>query len=701
MRGKRLEPGSWCVEAIRFLREQPESETSMVMEIECYDGVEPRRSWKSWATSVVIHASAFLVMAFWVLPALVRPGREVLSVELGEPGSSDFVELLDLSTDLEFEPDSEPQPMDSKLVPVSLEAFSVEVETTKLPRLGESELKKLPELEWEPEDSSATLKELRQLKDLDLDHAPREPSPTSEIRAAGDTDAAVSVITGAIQGEMAEGDTMVVWLLDASESLVQNRAMVAARMEEFYRSIDSYNTTRKNYTGSSLLMNAVVAYGAGSTELIPETRFGGKVCFALNKTPADRTGLENVMTAIQDAAIYYRAKKRRKERMIFVVITDESGDDTLKLEPTIAICRQANIAVHVVGPTAVFGAERGSHLCTVVGDQGTAAKFLIPVKRGPDTALPERAFLPYWHESLLAPWQQNGIVPASNVPWFGGPYRERVLSGVGPYALTRLALETGGTFTLLDRVGDGGHFELEAMREYLPSYESANDYMASIRGNPIREMVSTTALLTYSYVDDFRPPRMAFLGSRSRFFPYRAQFPYITPAAFRKRLPGALSVERNRVMRTYEVIEEALNTFESQDIDWEYAYSREESKRWKAWYDLTKGRLLATSVRCQEYEAACALVEGSLAPMTNNIVFEPWSGELRASQAIERAEEAQRLLLRCSESNPGTPWQALADWELDHPLGIQMRQLSIPKPPPPQPGFVPMRKPQTFRFPNL
>ncbi|MEO1616952.1 MAG: vWA domain-containing protein, partial [Planctomycetota bacterium] len=620
--------------------------------------MNPRPNWKSWATSVVLHASAFLVMALWIVPALVTPGRDVLSIEMG---GAELVEMLELPAAVSI--DVQRESLDSQIVPVDLESVSVEMETSLIPGIEKPLMETMPELEWEIEEPDQKLEEIRALKKVDLDYSPRKPSSTNEIRAAEDTSAAVSVITNAIQGEMAEGDTMVVWLLDASISLVKNREMVAARMEEFYRSIDSFNTTRKNYTGSTLLMNSVVAYGAGSRELVSTTRFGGKVCQALSNTPPDTTGMENVMTAIQTTAFYYRAKKRRKERMIFVVITDESGDDTLMLEPTIAICRQAQIAVHVVGPTAVFGAERGSHLWTAIGDQGNPAQFLIPVKRGPDTAFPERAFLPYWHESLLAPWNRSGVVPAASVPWYGGPYRERVLSGVGPYALTRLALETGGTFTILDRVGDGGQFELDAMRDYLPSYGPANQYIASIQGRPLREMVSKMALLTSSQVADFAPPRMAFLGSRSRFFPYRANFPYITPARFRSRLSVALSAERNQVMRTYQVIEAALNSFASQEIDWEYEYAHEESKRWKAWYDLTKGRLLALSVRCLEYEAACNLIEGSLAPTTNNIMLEPWSGELRVSDSIDRAGEAQRLLLRCSESNPGTPWQALADWE--------------------------------------
>ena len=119
------------------------------------------------------------------------------------------------------------------------------------------------------------------------------------------------------------------------------------------------------------------------------------------------------------------------------------------------MCRQQDAIIHVVGPNAVFGSERGTHLWR---DSGTGFTFQLPVKRGPETSLPERLMLPYWHGFQFPPAMMNGNLVGQDLPWYGGAMREGMLSGFGPYALTRLALQTGGTFTVLNRPGD--HFNI-------------------------------------------------------------------------------------------------------------------------------------------------------------------------------------------------------------------------------------------------
>ena len=42
---------------------------------------------------------------------------------------------------------------------------------------------------------------------------------------------------------------------------------------------------------------------------------------------------------------------------------DESGDDLLQLERTIQLCGDEGVVVHVVGPSAVMGCQKGSQLC--------------------------------------------------------------------------------------------------------------------------------------------------------------------------------------------------------------------------------------------------------------------------------------------------------------------------------------------------
>jgi hypothetical protein len=70
-----------------------------------------------------------------------------------------------------------------------------------------------------------------------------------------------------------------------------------------------------------------------------------------------------------------------------------------------------------------------------------------------------------------------------------------------------------------------------------------------------------------------------------------------------------------------------------------------------------------------------------LNPQTNHIDFGPSSQLVSTDERIRRqAAEAERLLRRCIEKNPGTPWALLAQWELDRPLGLAVRQVVIPPP---------------------
>lgn len=135
------------------------------------------------------------------------------------------------------------------------------------------------------------------------------------------------------------------------------------------------------------------------------------------------------------------------------------------------------------------------------------------------------------------------------------------------------------------------------------------------------------------------------------------------------------------------------------DIDWEYEYAREESKRWRAWYDLTRGRLLATQARYLEYIAASHEIPAHLPPQSNQVALQP-SGVIRNPESEWLIAEAYRCLNRCISANADTPWEDLARWERKTPCGPIIAPGTIPKP---EPRIVTgsRRSPQNFSFPNL
>ena len=82
----------------------------------------------------------------------------------------------------------------------------------------------------------------------------------------------------------------------------------------------------------------------------------------------------------------------------------------------------------------------------------------------------------HWDEARRGPWYGN--TPA----WQGGSNYDAMLSGFGPYALTRLTMATGGDYILYDRPSDSSPFKIETMRPYLPDY----------RKGPLREAVEAS-----------------------------------------------------------------------------------------------------------------------------------------------------------------------------------------------------------------
>ena len=138
----------------------------------------------------------------------------------------------------------------------------------------------------------------------------------------------------------------------------------------------------------------------------------------MRKLPVDPSGLENVFSAVALAARRYGGSVKRQ--LLLVVWTDESGDDILLLEPTIALCKKEKVVVSAIGPTAVLGAEEGSHSYV---HPPNGQLYFLPVKKGPDAAFPERLRWPYWWSTSLPAWHNDIGTRARFEGWYGGRQR--------------------------------------------------------------------------------------------------------------------------------------------------------------------------------------------------------------------------------------------------------------------------------------
>jgi hypothetical protein len=222
------------------------------------------------------------------------------------------------------------------------------------------------------------------------------------------------------------------------------------------------------------------------------------------------------------------------------------------------------------------------------------------------------------------------------------------------------------------------------MKEYFPDYGNAVEIMRQVRESPFRSAIMKAVEATYRPIN-LAPPRMSFPMVRLEIYPFTEYQPYMPPPAFRQQLTANIAEQVALVGTSAKLVEESLRYFGEED--WESSYAAEPSARWRAWYDLTHGRLLAMSIRHQEYLATCKLLmmPGNLSAETNAIQFGPGEELLSGNAELsKRREKAKELLTRCVTSNPGTPWALLADWELQQPMGVFASQEVIPPPPPPR-----------------
>jgi hypothetical protein len=631
------------------------------------------RGWLPWLASLLVNLTIAVVLALIALPMITRGGvHEVTFSQLIEE-EGDEVTTIEVALVAEAseatmqqdeqvvtavrEPDEIPLDRQTSVDPASQVTGSIVDPEGNMPLLPPRGVLTMP---------------------LSVSSAP-QPLTERQLNRAATVEDAVDGVGEQIREMLDEGDLLVVWLLDSSLSLIDDRQRVAARLTEVYSEIGEELAQRAKVKGVKVpkLTNAVVAYGAVQAEVEPPHRLTGRAVAAIREIPIDPTGVENVMTAVSKCAIRYSGSASR--RTLIVVWTDESGDDILALEPTIAICRQNRVKVSIIGPTAVLGAQEGTHTWT---HQPTGQLFHLPVLKGPDTAFPERLSWAYWWTARLPQWHDPELGTREDYHgWFGGPHLAATSSGFPPYALTRLAVQTGGTMTIFDRPIDRGPYKLEDLRPYAPDYRSAAEIMEELRYFPLRQMVLVSVDVTRSKTPPI-PPKM--------------DYQYIGAPRLRRILG-----QQEFLLRDEQAfLETALAPFGPKGR--EDLYQAESSPRWRAWYDLTYGRLLAQSVRYAEARALFLLLSqpGGIPDNANCVDFAPSARILAGKQSQERAREAERLLRRCLEKNPKTPWAYLAQRELDHPLGLT-HSAYYREPPRPVPFIGPYVPPPVIVPPKL
>jgi hypothetical protein len=487
---------------------------------------------------------------------------------------------------------------------------------------------------------------------------------------------AVDRITFEILKMMEDRPTLVVWLFDRSGSLHRQRQIIRDQFDRVYDELgivmDSKNNgkkTPKPDIDSAPLLTSVIAYGQSLQPMTVEPTADLeeiKAAVELLNDPnnQDVSGIENVFQTVVAAVKEYQGYTRkvgpagRKRNVMFVVVTDERGDDVRFMEEAIKQCKRTLIPVHVIGVPAPFGRPE------------TLIRYVDPDPSFDQT--------PHWAQVDQGP---ESLMPEHVQLGFSGKFEQEpaIDSGFGPYGLTRLAIETGGQYFAnhpnrrVDRKVN--RYEIEAyaadleyffdpsvMHRYQPQYLSYEDYVKQVKASPLRSALVDAAMM---------PSTRGIDSPQTR-------FKVVDQAALNGELRTAQEAAAILMPKLYPLKMRLMSGLEARET--------ETVPRWKAGFDLALGRVLAHSVRTDGYNDTLAMMKSGQAfkdPKNNVWQLQP-AAEVTISSRLKRdAELATSLLQAVVDEHPGTPWAYLAEKELEVPMGWKWTE-EYEAPPPPR-----------------
>ena len=455
---------------------------------------------------------------------------------------------------------------------------------------------------------------------------------------------------------MREEPILVVWLFDESGSMRDDQAAIRADINKVYRDIgkqvsdtrrDKIKTKAK--ASSDPLMSAVVGFGEHVHPLIQKpTSDLRAVRGAISELTVDESGRENTAAALKACLEEYRRKaKSQKRRLVFVIVTDESGDDWEQLEELIARVRENRSPVYVLGREAIFGYP-WAHMRWV--DPVFGLTHWLPISRGPETAQPEC------------------------LQWDGLHGRQDAFSsGAAPYELARLVSESGGIYFVLPDAeqnlsGAGANekrrLEFVHLRDYQPELGTRGEYEESRNASRLRSTV-------WGVIRTLNPHLDPELNLREWNYP-------VEPAAFQK----VAHAEFQKAVRAMVLLNQAIKLLD----DVHPARAEEASPRWRANYDLLCAQCLAYRVRLFQFLLALDQ-HGKAAPLPSTATNNCWNVVRRAAMLPPDDEQVQQTNVNLKEleaqekrarelfkmvltEHAGTPWARRAEYELATGFGM-------------------------------
>jgi len=426
--------------------------------------------------------------------------------------------------------------------------------------------------------------------------------------------------------------TMMIWLFDASPSAERLRTDVSRRLIRNYEMLSAMKQnghTAFQEEKTPALLTLVGTFGKEVEFLTPQpTDDNDAVVDALRRIREEQSGEERTFEAISRSLSDFSSARTAQRRTMIVVVSDERGDDHERVDEVVPLVEKYAIAVFVIGAPAPFGRE------------GTMSKF--PAKEnGPAVTQSPESLGKEW--VAIDEWQVAFDTPMID-------------SGFGPFALSRLAVKSGGayyplraeSFTSFGAQDNELRFDAETMAAYKPDYVSKAGYEQILNSNKACRALHDAAQMNRIVVDS----------------DLTLEF-YKKDEASLKRL---LDKGQQTAARMDPILRPMYATLQAGESD----RAKLTSPRWQAGYDLAMGRILAIRARIEGYNSALAqLKAGRTFPKEgqDTWVLKPTS-EFKGDSNLEKLVKQSKMYLeRVVNDHPNTPWAAVAKRELQSPAG--------------------------------
>lgn len=491
--------------------------------------------------------------------------------------------------------------------------------------------------------------ELNLIEEADITNAYTNTDLDSTVQSFSNTTSGESSITGVLDRLTSEiihnaqnKDLNVIWLFDASVSLYNQRQDIKNRFDKISEELKFSASSTKD------IFHTIAYFGEKLIVVSDEPSKNYKNHIDnISAIPIDESGIENVFSSVNKLCSDYKSYNN-----MIIVFTDEIGDDVNYLEKCIINARQNRATIYVVGPPAPFGSSKIQFKYIDPDPKYDQKERWVEIQQGP--------------ESLFKTTLDIQTLPVDQIG---------LDSGFGPYALTRLCNNTGGTYFAVHLNRKNGlikkqeieplssyisvFFDSDVMKSYQPDYKNMLAQQNEIKNNKIKAAIVQACQIPIQIIYD-----------------QKMNFTAFSEGDFANQLSEAQNFSAKiepKIEKIYSILKSVESL--SKNLD---------DKRWLASYNLAMGRILATKCRVELYNSMLAEAKSGLVKKdknTNSWILE-YDTEFSSnnSQLLKIYKSATSYLENIVKNYPNTPWAYVANEELNTPMGYKWVEKHIDPP---------------------